>query len=171
MSDPLATLAAVAHRERGSLAALARREGLTSEDAVDCVQDALCTFLLRALGGELPDEPSAWAPILRTMVRNAAKNGRRRHFRAKPHDDVEVAVCEDERADEALAAAETHVRLRRCVDRLCETQRSVVTLRMLEELPGEDVAKTLGITPEHVATLLYRAKRELRVCMIDDPPG
>jgi RNA polymerase sigma-70 factor (ECF subfamily) len=40
-----------------------------------------------------------------------------------------------------------------------------VTLRMLEEQPGEDVAAALGITPGHVAVLLHRAKRSLRACM------
>jgi RNA polymerase sigma-70 factor (ECF subfamily) len=41
----------------------------------------------------------------------------------------------------------------------------VVTLRLLEERPGEDVAAALGITPGHVAVLLHRAKQALRVCM------
>jgi RNA polymerase sigma-70 factor, ECF subfamily len=36
---------------------------------------------------------------------------------------------------------------------------------MLEDLPGEDVARTLGITPGHVAVLLHRAKASLLACM------
>ena len=66
---------------------------------------------------------------------------------------------------DALADAEAHVRLRACVNELCDTQRAVVTLRMLEERPGEDVARALGIQAGHVAVLLHRAKTQLRACM------
>ena len=38
-------------------------------------------------------------------------------------------------------------------------QRRVVTLRMLDEQPGEDVAELLGLSPNHVAVLLMRACR------------
>ena len=57
------------------------------------------------------------------------------------------------------------MRLRACVAELCEIQKAVVTLRMLEERAGEDVGETLGISPGHVAVLLHRAKRALRACM------
>ena len=102
------------------------------------------------------------------MVRNAARNRRRRHFRALPHDDLDahpLAAADAPAADEIIARAEDHVRLRACVEELCEIQRAVVTLRLLEEQPGEDVAAALGITPGHVAVLLHRAKQALRVCM------
>jgi len=51
------------------------------------------------------------------------------------------------------------------VQTLAEIQRAVVTLRMLDEVPGEDVATALGITPGHVAVLLHRAKGNLLTCM------
>jgi RNA polymerase sigma-70 factor (ECF subfamily) len=57
------------------------------------------------------------------------------------------------------------VRLKGCVSRLSDVQRRVVTMRMLEELSGEDVARELSLRPDHVATLLYRAKKELLRCM------
>ena len=41
----------------------------------------------------------------------------------------------------------------------------MVTLRMLDEVAGEDVAQALGITPGHVAVLLHRAKLNLLTCM------
>jgi RNA polymerase sigma-70 factor, ECF subfamily len=61
--------------------------------------------------------------------------------------------------------AEEHVRLRACVAELCEVQRAVITLRMLEEQPGDDVGRALGISSNHVAVLLLRAKNALRACM------
>ncbi len=165
--DFLSHIGSLASRERASLAAIARAEGLGPEDAIDSVQEGLCTLLQHALQGKLPDDHAEWGPLVRQMVKNAARNGRRRHFRAKPHDDVDAAAppADDTPADDALADAEAHVRLRHCVNELCETQKAVVTLRMLEERGGEDVARAMGLTPEHVATLLYRAKRALRACM------
>ncbi|HEY5088483.1 MAG TPA: sigma factor-like helix-turn-helix DNA-binding protein [Polyangia bacterium] len=49
-----------------------------------------------------------------------------------------------------------------------EMQRTVVTLRMLDEADGDNVARTLGITPAHVAVLLHRAKANLLACMTTD---
>jgi RNA polymerase sigma-70 factor (ECF subfamily) len=69
--------------------------------------------------------------------------------------------------EELLLRAEDAVRLRACVAELCEIQRSVVTLRLLEERPGEDVAEALGITKNHAAVLLHRAKASLRECMTE----
>ena len=70
--------------------------------------------------------------------------------------------------EELLSAAEDQVRLRGCVASLGEMQRAAVTLRMLDEIDGEDVAGTLGITPGHVAVLLHRAKANLLACMTNE---
>lgn len=153
---------------RSDLAATARAEGASPEDAVDCVQEALCTLLLTARRGALPEAESDCLALLTTMVRNAARNSRRRHFRARPHDDIaalELPSLDEPAGDELIARAEDHVRLQACVEDLCEVQKAVVTLRMLEEQPGEDVARALGISAGHVAVLLHRAKQALRECM------
>src|SRR4051812_23039098 len=86
--DPLERLTQIVRTQRGALTALARSEGLTPEDAVDCVQEGLCTLLdLTQTGGVDPTvDPSG---VLATIVRNAARNQRRRHFRARPHDELE----------------------------------------------------------------------------------
>ena len=168
MADPLDILSRLARAERGSLARVARAEGASAEDAVDCVQDALCTLLRMAAEGRVPDEVSEWTPLLAGIVRNAARNLRRRHFRARPHEplDAEALTASDALStDDVLGRAEDHVRLRACIDDLCEIQRAVVMLRMLEERPGEDVAETLGISPGYVAVLLHRAKSALHSCM------
>ncbi|MFO0613257.1 MAG: sigma-70 family RNA polymerase sigma factor [Polyangiaceae bacterium] len=168
--DPLTELDRITRSERGRLVRVARSEGLGAEDALDCVHDALTTFLHLAMTEALPADPAAHPPFLVTMVRNAARNGRRLHRNARPHESIEEAEpASVEPIPEALVAeAEEHVRLRGCVDRLCDTQRAVVTLRMLEEHDGEDVAETLGISRGHVDVLLHRAKRSLRACMTEE---
>jgi RNA polymerase sigma-70 factor, ECF subfamily len=159
--DVLDRLSALVCEKRAQLAALARSEGVSPEDAVDCVQEALATFLRRA-----DDAPDDWGAWLSVMVKNAARNRRRRHFNARVHEAADDLISADAPlADELLARAEERVRLRGCVAELCEIQRAVVTLRMLEERPGEDVARALGITAGHVAVLLHRAKLALRACM------
>lgn len=160
--DVLASLSRVIRRHRARLAAAARSEGVGAEDAVDCVQDALCTFLMTPQPAGLSDRDVV--RVLSAMVRNQARNKRRRHHHRFPHDASAEPVDELE-IDTLVSQAEDHVRLRACVSRLCDTQRAVVTLRLLEERPGEDVASSLGIARGHVDVLLHRAKGRLRACM------
>jgi RNA polymerase sigma-70 factor (ECF subfamily) len=169
--DPLDAVSSALGGDRARLAALARAEGLAPEEAVDCVQDALCTFLQIALRGELPADPAVHRAYLAAVVKNAARNERRRHRHARPHDDIDAVPEVAEATVESLVAeAEEHVRLRACVDRLCDTQRAVVTLRLLEDRGGEDVAAALGISRGHVDVLLHRAKGALRACLLEERP-
>lgn len=177
VEDALDRVSSVVQRHRSALAGIARQEGLSPEEAIDCVQDALCTLLDLVQTGQVEAgaEPAA---VLATIVRNAARNQRRRHYRAKPHEDLDKRELPDDRLalpEDLLSRAEETVRLRACVEELCEIQRAVVTLRLLEERPGEDVAALLGVTKNHVAVLLHRAKGALRECLLasDDalPPA
>jgi len=164
--DPLERLDRVARSERALLVGVARGEGLTPEESLEAVQDALCTFLSSEL--ERGSEQETRATLV-VMVRNAARNARRRHHRALLHvNDVEL-VADAPDAEQVLAHAEDVVRLQACVTSLCSIQRSVVMLRLLEERSGEDVAVTLGITRGHVDVLVHRAKASLRVCMRHHP--
>ncbi|MDB4936079.1 MAG: polymerase, sigma-24 subunit, subfamily [Labilithrix sp.] len=169
--DVLGIVSDLARTGRGELVRVARREGASPEDAVECVQDALCTFLQVAQKRELPADTARWSAYLAGVVRNAARNKRRLHHVAKPHDDLDalpLPLTAGASAESLIAEAEEHVRLRACVDQLCETQKAVVMLRLLEEQPGEDVAASLGITRGYVDVLLHRAKASLRVCMTDE---
>jgi RNA polymerase sigma-70 factor, ECF subfamily len=82
----------LARDHAGRLAAIARREGASAIDALDLVQDAFHTLLERPEAITLRDKPEEAAHLLTAIVRNAARNARRRHHRAKPHEDVEIAV-------------------------------------------------------------------------------
>jgi RNA polymerase sigma-70 factor (ECF subfamily) len=156
------------HRSR--LAAVARHEGLAGEDAFDAAQEAFTAFLILPRAQEL--EGSDWAEhTLVALVRNIARNARRLHAHARPHvsdgEAVDGLADAAPAADQRLADAEDRGRLARCVGRLADVQRAVVTLRMLEDRPGEDVARELGIKPGHVAVLLHRAKQSLHQCMTE----
>ena len=76
-----------------------------------------------------------------------------------------AAAADTETPHQLVERLEEHVRLLQCVDALSDAQRSVVTLRMLDERPGEDVAALLQTTPGNVAVMLHRAKGALRACL------
>jgi RNA polymerase sigma-70 factor (ECF subfamily) len=113
-----------------------------------------------------PDEAAA---LLAVVVRNVARNLRRRHHRERPHvSDAEVVAALADplpSVDDLIARAEERVRLVGCMHHLSDVQQRVVTLRLLDELTGLETAAALGITPENAAVLLYRAKAALRDCL------
>ena len=172
--DFLEALTAVVRSERARLVRIALREGLGPQDALECVQDALCKLLHLERLGQLAAPATEWGALLGGITRNGARNWRRRHAVCRPHQpSTDQAPSALPAADELLAGAEAHLRLRACVAELCEIQRSVVLFRLLDERPGEDVAEVLGISRSYVDVLMHRAKAALRACMLrgsDDPP-
>lgn len=158
------------HTHRGRLCRLARREGLREEDSLDCVQDAFHTVLLLPQARQLVESNEESGKLLSVLVRNHARNRRRRHEIARSHDSgQETLALLTEKAlpvDELIAQAEEFAQMIGCLDHLGKLQRAVVSLRMLDEAPGQDVAAMLGLSPAHVAVLLHRAKQNLRNCML-----
>ena len=149
------------------LAAIARREGVAAADTLDVVQDAFHTLISRADAAQLRERPDDAARVLAAIVRNAARNARRRHHRARPHvelDDADLAAHEPG-PHEAIDRAETAAQLVGCMAKLGDVHRHVVTLRVLEELSGEEAAQALGLSAGHVAVLLHRARKQLEQCM------
>lgn len=149
------------------LAAYARAQGLRAEDALDAVQEAFHTFLILPQARTLVGEEEDCAKILTVIVRNAARNMRRRHSVSRAHvsiDDYEPVSSDS--VDQLVERAEEHVRLEGCLQMLGESQRRVVTLRMLEQLSGDETAQELGLSRGNVAVMLLRAKRELEKCLV-----
>jgi RNA polymerase sigma-70 factor, ECF subfamily len=157
----------LARDHAGQLAAIARREGAGPMDSLDVVQDAFHTLLTRDDSQALRDKPDDAARVLATIVRNAARNLRRRHHRAKPHVEVDDAglSAREPTPEQALEQADTQAQLVGCMAKLGDAHRHVITLRVLEELSGEEAARELGVTPGHVAVLLHRARKQLADCM------
>ena len=158
------------HTHRARLFRLARKEGLRDDDALDCVQDAFHTFLLLPQARQLVESNVDSLRLLSVLVRNHARNRRRRHDVARPHDSGDEALAglpdEDLPADELISRAQDFAMMIGCLETLGKLQKSVVSLRMLDEVAGEDVAAMLGVSATHVAVLLHRAKQNLRSCML-----
>jgi RNA polymerase sigma-70 factor (ECF subfamily) len=166
-------LTRLVHDHRATLARIARAEGLLAEDAFDAVQEAFRAFIVRDDARELVARPDEARKVLLVLTRNLARNRRRLHAGARPHlsdaSVVESLPDEAPTSEEVLESIEEREQLARCVGELGEVQRAVVTLRMLDEVPGEDVARMLDIEPGHVAVLLHRAKANLATCMAAEP--
>src|SRR5262245_56267547 len=107
------------HTHRARLYRLARREGLRDEDSLDCVQDAFHTFLLLPQARQLVESDEESIKLLSVLVRNHARNRRRRHDVARPHEagDQTLAVLTAEAlpVDELIAQAEEFALMVGCV--------------------------------------------------------
>ena len=157
------------HQHRARLARVVRREGVRADDALDCVQEAFLGFLNLPQARLLVGLQDNSARMLTILARNIARNRRRRHDYVKPHivdDEVVLRLASDAAsADDVIVVAEQHALTLGCMATLNEVQRAVVNLRLVDEIPGENVARQLGTTPAHVAVLLFRAKQDLRRCL------
>ncbi len=155
----------LARAQASRLAAIVRREGIAGADVLDVIQDAFQTLIGRADFEALRDRPDDAANIIAAIARNAARNARRKHHRAKVHEEIDGLASEWTPADAAVAREQT-AQLAGCMQRLGDLHRSVVTLRVLEELSGAEAAAQLGLSVGHVAVLLHRARAELASCML-----
>jgi RNA polymerase sigma-70 factor, ECF subfamily len=151
------------------LAGVAQREGLVGDDAIDAVQEAFVTFLQLPQARTMANVDADVFAFLCTIVRNAARNARRRHHRAQPHVPIEDNPMPDDgiSIDAWIERAERHAALLGCVQKLAEIQRHVVTLRLLDEMSNAEVSEALGLRPNRVAVLLHRAKLRLQQCLAD----
>jgi RNA polymerase sigma-70 factor (ECF subfamily) len=156
----LAWVTRLVHEHRARLARTARAEGLGPEDAFDAVQEAFHSFLTLPQAKRLVDEPDQSRKLLIVLTRNVARNRRRLHAVARPHASdtqvVQALPAAGRSVEEMVESAEQQLRLAGCLATLADIQRSVVTLRMLDEIPGEDVARTLGITAKTAGTHIER---------------
>ncbi|HEY4055695.1 MAG TPA: sigma-70 family RNA polymerase sigma factor [Kofleriaceae bacterium] len=171
--DPLACccadwVAGIARSYAGQLASIARHEGIDAAEALDVVQDAFHTFLQRPDSEHLREDTDGAVRLLSTITRNAARNLRRRHHRSRPHVDVDDAElhARGESPVDALERATTQAQLNGCMASLGDAHRHVITLRVLEELTGDEAAAALGLTANHVNVLLHRARKQLAACML-----
>jgi RNA polymerase sigma-70 factor (ECF subfamily) len=141
---------------------------LTSVEAIDAVQEAFLTLLSMPQARELSLDEEGAGRLMAVLVRNAARNMRRRRHRSLPHESLDGSLgfaADTPSVESLLVAAEEHVALLGCVNKLGEVQRQVLTMRVLEELTPEDAANTLGLSSGNVAVLLHRAKCALIECL------
>jgi len=155
----------------GRLLSVARRLVGNDADAQDVVQD---TFLAAFKALPRFAEESRLSTWLYRIAVNSALTKvrtRRRHpeerleglipaFQPDGHHVLPVAGW-TEPADVLVARSEVRELIRREIDALPDTHRTVLVLRDLEEMSTEETAKALGISTNAVKLRLHRARQAL----------
>ena len=161
-------LEAVSKTYSARLFAIARAQGLDPSDAEDAVQEAFARFIELGASEKVSTLDEARA-FLAVVVMNFAKNARRRHHRKRPHVGLDsIAKLEDSAAlaDERLDSEQRLAKLRSCIAELEEVPRRIVSLRLIDERSGSEVAESVDLVPGYVAVLLHRAKKDLCRCIL-----
>lgn len=149
--------------ERHARAARAlARQYVSPADADDVVADAFSKLFEMLRRGAGPD--SGFRPYLYTVVRHRSFDVSRGAARTRPTTDDEIEsvvgrVASDE--DPALAGFERSVVAKAYFD-LPERWREVLWYVLVDDLKPAQVAPVLGLSPNGVSALLYRAKEALR---------
>lgn len=166
----------VVRREGGRLLAVARRFLRNDDDARDAVQDAFLSAFRSIASFAQGSRLSTW---LHRIVINACLmklRSSRRHAE-EPIEDLLPRFAEaghqvehptpewDGSAEELLLRTETRGIVRRAIDGLPETYRSVLLLRDIEEVTTEEAARLLGVTENAVKIRLHRARQALRTLL------
>ncbi len=159
----------------GRLLAVARRIVGSEEDARDVVQDAFLNAFRSVNRFEGNAKLSTW---LHRIAVNAALMKLRTRKR-KPEQSIESllpAFLEDghheerfkswdEPVDTLLERAETRELVRKQIDALPESYRTVLVLRDIEGLDTEETANVLGLTVNATKIRLHRARQALRTML------
>ncbi|MDP2269680.1 MAG: sigma-70 family RNA polymerase sigma factor [Archangium sp.] len=158
---------ALVREHRGMLVRVAVNEGLQADEALDAVQDGFAAFVEKPEWRDLPRDTPDASRLLATLVKNQARNLRRRASRKDAGMDALTAAIDHEQKqlDELLEQAEEHLRLTGCIATLKQVQQTVVTARLFEGVSGQEVARELGLQPGNVAVILHRAQGNLRGCL------
>lgn len=156
----------------GRLLAVARRLLRDEEDARDAVQEAFAAAFRGLARFEGASRLSTW--LHRIVVNSALMRLRTR--RRRPEEPIEPLLprfledghhAADHRecgapAQRLLERAEARGLVRRAIDALPESYRTVLLLRDIEELDTAEVAGLTGLSESAVKTRLHRARLALR---------
>lgn len=146
--------------QRGqALFGFARRLGLTDEQAADAVQETLLRLWRELHGRRLVEDRSAWA--FRTIYRIAMDEHRLRRRLAGLRERLQREGGRPYSRSEAVDRDDS-LTVWAQVDRLPARQRHVLYLRYRADLPFDQVAAVLGITPGAARTLASRALERVR---------
>lgn len=162
----------IVRRYGGRMLATARRLLGNEHDARDAVQQAFIAVFksIASFNGEA--RLSTW---LHRIVVNAALM-QMRYRRRRPELPIEDLLPRFDEAgqwadgdgdssgedEHPIDARQTREMVRRCIDQLPETYRSVLLLRDIEELGTVEVAEMLGVTPNAAKVRLHRARQALK---------
>ncbi|HXF44794.1 MAG TPA: sigma-70 family RNA polymerase sigma factor [Burkholderiaceae bacterium] len=130
--------------------------------AADLVQQALMMTLERLRAGAIRDPEQIVSFVFgtsRQLVVDLRRGLARRDRLLQTYAEDVPAV------DPSQTPALDHARLRDCLERLAERDRSVLVLSFYEECPARSVGDELGLTEANVRVIRHRALQRLRDCV------
>jgi len=151
-----ALVAALFTAEASRLVSLARFFVEDRTAAEDLVQEA---FIRLSRSTHRIRDPERAAAYLRSIVINLARDHNRRGLVSLRHRPP--AVVDEPSAEETAAARESRTEVVAALRELPRRQRDCLALRYYLELPVEEIAATLGLSPNSVKTHLQRGLRSL----------
>ncbi len=122
-------------------------------------EDVVSETFVRVWGARERVELSTVRAYLLAIARNVFLQGLRRRRREAPLDDATLAAARAPEHD-PLAARELAWMLARLAE-LPEVDRTALLLRAEAELPYEDIAHILGLSPVAVRVKVHRARARL----------
>lgn len=140
---------------------LALRITLDRQDAEDVVQETLIKMWNKREEWQMMDSVEAYAL---TICRNQALDLTAR----ASHQNLTIDESRDDSPTERTPYEELDVQqrleiVRRLIDGLPETQRTIMELRDVEGKSYKEIADILGITEEKVKVYLFRARQKVKV--------
>lgn len=130
--------------------------------AADLVQQVLMMTLERLRSGAIRDTEQIVSFVLgtsRQLVIDLRRGLARRERLLQTYaDDVPAA-------DPSAASTLDHARLRDCLERLAERDRSVLVLSFYDERSARAVGTELGLSEANVRVIRHRALQRLRDCV------
>jgi RNA polymerase sigma factor (sigma-70 family) len=142
------------------------------DEAQDALQEALAAVWRR--WDRLQDHPNPEALVLRICINAAYDTLRRKRRRLRWFGTGDVPVDPPDPAPsamDAVAGAETRVRLREAIASLSRKQATAIVMHAVEGIPYEGVAAAMHCREVTARTHVARARAKLRARLADLVPS
>ncbi len=131
-------------------------------DAADAVQD---TFVLAASKIRSLRDPERFRSWLYAIARNESLRQLREHKHTSALDEVPDVADDSVDVSEDVARAERSRLVREALPGLNAGEREVIELQLRHHLEPAEMASVLGVSRNHVHSLLSRAREQLEACL------
>jgi RNA polymerase sigma factor (sigma-70 family) len=131
-------------------------------DAADAVQD---TFVLAASKIASLRDPERFRSWLYAIARNESLRQLRERKQTSALDEVPDLADDSVDVSEDAARAERSRLVREALPGLNASEREVIELQLRHQLEPAEMASVLGVSRNHVHSMLSRAREQLEVCL------
>jgi RNA polymerase sigma-70 factor (ECF subfamily) len=170
-----AAYARLVTEQGGRMLAVARRLLRSDSEAQEAVHEAFISAFRSIQGFAGEARLSTWLHRITVNAALMKLRSKKRHAE-EPIEPLLPTFQEDghqteptsewrETAQHAVEREELKVLVRRCIDRLPESYRTVLLLRDIEELDTEETARVLQVNANVVKIRLHRARQALRTLL------